>query len=461
MKPVAAAAVALLACLAGALPAHALSFAEAYDAAIGHDAPYRAAGHERQAAQEAVPVARASLLPQANLSVSRSSVSGDREFQNSLNQTVRTPVEYESPQAALQMRMPLFNDELLARLGQAQAQADGADAALRMRRLEMIERLGAAYLGVLLAQDNLRLAQQQVGLTERQVQRSERRLAQGEGTRVDVVQARASLELARSRVTEARDRVSVAQRDLQRVTGVPSATLAATLEDYRATPLDSDSLIDWIERARRDNPMIEVRQQQIESARFNVRRSRAGHLPRVDLVASVSHSSNESITSLNQKSQTQSLGVQLNVPLFAGGGVEASVRQARADQSRLEEELRATTEAIELEVQRQFLAARSLAERIEVQGTVVAAADVALHAANRSVDAGLGTVANVIEAQAQRFAVLRDLAQVRQEYLLARLRLLTQAGSSAENVVQDLHRQLQSSTVAQALPVSDKPSAQP
>ena len=99
--------------------ASAASLTQAWQAALAHDPQYRAAGHERDAAREGVGVARAAALPQVNLQVARTQVTGDREFPNGANQTVRTPVDYEAPQTALQLRTPLFNDEVRARIPDA------------------------------------------------------------------------------------------------------------------------------------------------------------------------------------------------------------------------------------------------------------------------------------------------------------------------------------------------------
>ena len=53
-----------------------------------------------------MPLARANLLPQVGLSASVSRVMGSREFGNSLNQSVRVPLDYESPQVSLNLRTP-------------------------------------------------------------------------------------------------------------------------------------------------------------------------------------------------------------------------------------------------------------------------------------------------------------------------------------------------------------------
>ena len=132
-----------------------MSFAEAYAAARAHDAQYRAAQHELDANRQLVPIARSALYPSAGLNLSRSDYSGTRSFQNSLNQEVKTDVAYSSPQANLSVRMPLFNVEAMRRHEQAQVQVEAAESVYRQRGNELLDRLGMAYLQVLLAADNV------------------------------------------------------------------------------------------------------------------------------------------------------------------------------------------------------------------------------------------------------------------------------------------------------------------
>lgn len=420
-----------------------LSLAQAFEAALQHDADYRAAIHERDAALEGVPIARASLLPAVNLNASVSRVQGQREFPNALNQTVRTQVNYDAPQASLSMRAPLFNLEARRRVDVAQAQADGADAVLRVRSLDLVDRLGAAYLGVLLAQDGLALAQAQLEQAQAQLSRAQQRLARGEGTQLDVSQAGAALDVTQVRVVEATHEVNVAQRALQRVTGLAPMPLHAPSHAMLPVVTTPATLEEWVALSLRQSATLQAREQALAVARSNVDRVRAGHYPRLDAVASLSESRNDSVNNLNQSSRLGAVGLQLSVPLYAGGGVDASVRQALAEQARAEESVRAEREAVELEVQRQYLAVASSANKVKALRVAEASASLALQAASAALDRGLGVTTDVIDAQTRLFAVRRDLAEVGYLHLLAHLRLLAAAGTPMADVVTHVDRLLQ------------------
>jgi outer membrane protein, protease secretion system len=434
--------VSLAAALLAAGSAQAMSFAEAFAAARQNDANLRAAGHELEAARQAVPVARAPLLPQVSMSASRNEVSGSKQFFNSLNQEVKTQLEYASPYAALQMRMPLFNRELHSRYEYSQAQLDVAESDFRTRQLELVSRLGSAYFQVLLAEENLTLAQQQQTLAQGQLARAEKRFERGEGTLIERAQSRAAVDIAQVRILESRDELANARRALRRLTGRDTPTLNRPLPSFAAQALLPERLGEWLDIALRNSPQVQSRQQSVISARLGVQTQSAGHMPRVDLVASISRAENDQISNLGQTNVLKSLGVQVNVPLYAGGGVQASVRQALALQAKAEEELRAAREAVEIEVQRHFQSVTNGGERLTAHERAVQSAEVQLRGFTRAQEAGMGTTADVLESQTLLFSTRRDLAKARYEYLLARLLLKAQSGLAIDDMINDVDSQL-------------------
>lgn len=435
LRPVALA-LALGPGLAGA--SWALTFREAYDAARGYDAQYRAANYERESTQLNLPIARSQLYPQISLSGSTAEVTGKREFPNSLNQEFRTRLDYGSTQTALQLRMPIFNYDSLSRVRIAEAQSEGAESTYLARGLDLVDRLTTAYLQVLLAQEALALAESQTVTLNSQLERGRQRFARGEGTRIEVAQTQSALSVGEARRLEAADQVRVAQRDLKRQIGIEVPPLQQMAPDYVPQSMLPERLEEWLDQAYRNNPTLRAKEQALVAARMNVQRNFAGHLPRLDLVASVGRTSSDSLSTLNQTAVQRSLGVQFNLPLYSGGGVDASVKQALADQGRAEEDIRAQREAIAVELQRQFLAVNNGQTKIAAYRSAVDAQAVVVTGLTRAIDAGLATSTDLLDAQSKLYSASRDWLQVRYEYLLSRVRLNAQAGAAMTDIAADI-----------------------
>lgn len=431
-------ATAVLALTAAA--ADALTLPEAWRAALGHDAQYQASRHELEVARQDLPISRAGLLPTVSFSASTSKVNGEREFANSLSQEVKLPLDYTSPQATLQMRAPLFNFDALSRTRQAYVAVESAEQTFLSRQADLAFRLIGAYLQVVAASDDQRLATWEVQALQGQLERQRRRHEQGEGTLTEIARTEAALDGARIRALDAGVAVAVASRALRRVTGVEADRLSRPGSGLQAQALPTDQLQVWFDRALQHNPLLKSRALNITVALRAVDRARSGHMPRMDFVASASQSRNESPTNVNQTSTLRSLGVQLSVPIYSGGGVEATVRQALAERDRAEELLRAEREAVLLDVEKFFRQAASAAQKLQAHQRAVQSSEVELRGATRSQELGLGTVAEVLDARTRLNAAQRDLAQARLAYLDSRAKLLLASGEAPDTVLDDLSR---------------------
>jgi protease secretion system outer membrane protein len=426
--------------MAGA--AQVVSFGEAFEAALAHDAQMQAARHERESAQQAVPIARAGLLPSVALNVSQTQVRGVREFPNSQDQQVRQDLDYKAPYRSLQLRMPLFNYEALSRYRQSLAQHDQADELFRVRGNDLLDRLGTAYLQRLLAEENVRLWQAQVAAVEAQRERALRLMERGEATRIEVAETEAALDVARVQLIEAQNEVLLARRALMKITGTDLPGLRDVTPDYEPVMFGPGDLASWQALAAERNPVLRARERAVEAARLAIHRAQSGHLPKLDLVASATMSRNESLSTLSQESRLHSVGLQLSVPLYSGGGVSATVRQAAADRARFEAELEAERQAVALEIQKYFQAVVNGAAKVEAYRKALVSSQVALEGMQKSMTAGYRTNADVLDAQSKVYTARRDLARARYDYLVARMRLQLQAGATLDEIVADIDAQL-------------------
>ena len=126
------------------------------------------------------------------------------------------------------------------------------------------------------------------------------------------------------------------------------------------------------------------------------------------------------------------LGLQLNVPLYTGGGLESKEREAIAKQRQAEQELGAAQRDARLQVQDAFLAVKTGVARIGSLEQSVASAQTALAATTLGRDVGNRTELDVLDAQQRLYSNQLELAQARFDYLLGRIRLGSAAGELQE-----------------------------
>lgn len=399
-------------------------FEQAYRAALEYDARFQGAKYALTFAEEGVPIARSSLLPSVSLSVSDTAVRGSREISG----VGSTDLDYRAPSQSINVRAPLFNPEGAPRVNQAQAQADAAKAQFVSRKADLLDRLTVAYLQRMLAEDNFQVIHSQIQAVVDQRNLMRKRLERGEGTKTELAEARANLGLVQAQWADARDQVTNTQVALEIISGQKRDMTARLGQTFAPAALTPGTLEAWQQLAINANPDVETKRRVVDAAKAGVERNTAGHLPRLDLVASASSSRNDSVNALNQSVNQSAVGFQLNIPLYSGGAVTASVRQALAEQSRAEADYLAEQRQLEQDVKRLFLIVQNGKSKLDAYQEALEASRVALDGTQKGHTSGLRTNTDVLEALRKVSQAERDLAQARYDHILQRLRLFNKAG---------------------------------
>lgn len=410
-------------------PGRAMDLREAYDAALENDATIRASRAAAEAGREKVPQARSQLLPNVSASFGRNYNDLTTRGRNAFGQSTTTESEYRSSSNVLSLRQPLYRPALLAQLRQAEAQVRDAEAALAGDEQELVVRVGEAYFEALLAREEFTLVQSLKRVTEVQLDAARKALAAGTGTRTDIDDAQARLDMTLAQELEARQNVDFTQRRLDVLTGRGDESLVdVDSARFVAAPPQPAQLDEWIALAWAQSPDLQQLQAQLEAASEEIRRTRAGHLPTLDAVAQWSKTDSDNVNSLNTRYDQKAIGLQLSIPLYAGGYVSSTVRQALATQTRVQEQIEAVRRDLGVRVFREFRGVTEGVARISALRQAVASAEQAVRSGRKSFAAGVRTTLDVLNAEQQHTTALRDLAQARYTYLVSLLRLRSLAG---------------------------------
>ena len=411
------------------LPAGAMDLRQAYDAAYANDASIRASRAGAQASRERLPQAQAQRLPNVSLNAGRNYNDLTSKTRSFLGQPVTTESQYYSGSQTLSVRQPLYRPYLSALVRQAEAQVEDANAALERDEQTLVTRVGEAYFDALLAQDQVLLIEAQKTTYTTQLDAARKGLEAGTGTRTDIDEAQARLDLTLAQELEALQNVEYTRRRLESLMGQPVDVLAG-LDVERFNPtVPVPGLVDaWVERAEQASPELQSLRAQLDAARMEVDKAQAGHKPTLDAVAQWSRSNSDSVTNVNSRYDNKSIGLQLSVPLYAGGYVSSSVRQAVAAQERAREALEAARRDLGVRVHREFRGMTEGVLRVKALEQAVRSAEQAVLSNQKSYQAGSRTAVDVLNAQQQKTTAQRDLAQARYLYLVSRLRLQALAG---------------------------------
>lgn len=406
---------------------------QAYEAALQNDPTYLSARYENDAGRENQVIGRANLLPTVSASYSQ----GKNWAVNKIGANTSEP-DYLSKSASVNLRQTLINFDAFARFRQGQAQSAQSEATFTGRSHELMLRVLTSYLDVLFAADQLTLATAQRDTLLEQRRVNDKMFNKGEGTRTDMLETQAKLDVAEAQVIEMRDNLAAVKDVLSGVVGSSVNNVDGLGKEFKVRPMQPAAFEDWQRLALEKNPELLAQKQAIEIAEQEIRKSRAGHAPRLDLVASYNKSKSESLTTLNQDATVRSIGLQLNIPLYSGGYVNATSRQAVAGHEKSKADLVARSARVLQDLRKQYSAALNGAAKIEALQKAVESGRLLIQATQQSIKGGVRINLDLLNARQQFYATQRDLAQAKYNYLISYVRLRAAAGVLEQEDIRSL-----------------------
>ena len=420
-----------------------MNLKQVYQAALEQDASIRASRATADSGRERLPQARAALLPQINASAGRNNNNLNSTAPNILGDLSTTNDKYASDNKAIQLRQPLVNMQRWLQFEQAKSIVAEAEANLERDLQSLVVRVAGAYFETLMADEQLELVLAQKTTYTALVDAAKKGLAAGSGTRTDIDDAQSRLDMSLAQELEARQSQDLTRRQLQLLVNQPVERIAKLNVSALKLALPEPANLDaWTQKAEQASPEIKALQARLDQAKREVSKSQAGHLPTLDAVAQWSNSGSENITRINSRYENKSIGVQLNIPIYSGGYVNSTIRQAVAEQTRAEETLEALRRDLGVRVHKEYRGVSEGVMRVRALEQAVRSAEQMMKSTQMSLKAGSRTQLDVLNAQQQYTLALRDLAQARFVYLMSKVKLASLAGDDAVASVDDVNGSL-------------------
>lgn len=416
--------------------ANAISLIQAYQAALKNDPQHRAAIADNVSGQEYRVIGRSALLPQVQYSYSTANNLGESIAPDSLGRQKSTNLDYRSTSKGLTIRQTLFNVDAYARFKQGETQTKLSDAQFDVRTKDLMVRVITAYADAKYAEDQLRLYQAQRDSYLEQKMVNDKLFLKGEGTKTDMLETQAKLDVAEASVLEATDNLFNARNTLAGLVGTEVTQLDGLQDNFNVGGLLQGDFDYWKTTTEKNNAELISAQLGMDIADQDILKSRAGHAPRLDLNANYNRGKSETVATQTQDNNIRSLGVQLVIPIYSGGYVNAVSKQAVAQKEKARAELDGTRIKVMNELRKQFNLVKSSVAKIDALQKSVASSTVLVEATKQSIKGGVRINLDLLNAQQQLVAAQRDLAQARYSYLIGFIKLKATAGVAN---LDDLH----------------------
>ena len=400
-----------------------------YDLALQHDPKLKEAQANRDAALENRPQSIARLLPNLSMKgqLNRNSVLSKFSGGQLTFIAGARNVGFWNSNASVNLTQPVYHHELWVQLAQADSQIAQAEANFAAEQQSLMFRAAQAYFSVLYAQDNLEFTSAEKLALGRQWEQAKARYEVGLIPITDAQVAQASYDQAQSGAIAAANDLENAKEALKEIVGDYSGDLYGLAAEVPLSGPQPENIEEWNKQAQQDNLAIIAAANGAEVAKKNIDLQFAGHLPSIDLTAAAGFTDTNRPNGI--PTEFEQIGMQVNVPLFAGGGVNSQVRQARHQFEAAQERLDTQRRAVRKQVKNAYRGIQTSIGQVRALKTAVVSTQGALEATEAGFEVGTRTMVDVVLVQRNLYQTLRDYAKTRYDYITNSLSLKQAAGA--------------------------------
>ena len=454
----------------GAMQAQADTLWEIYLQALDNDPQLAADRANYRAGLEAENLGRSALLPQINATAEVRRTETDfssigTQFDDTTGELFELDTDGDSTvdRTTYGARLDQALFDLPAWFGYKQGKmvSEQSAATFSADQQAMMIRVARAYFDVLRAHDVLEAAIAEEEALAKQLEQTQQRFEVGLTAITDVYDSRSAYDSARARRLTAQDDLLSNFDALSVLTGKYHENVAPLVDSFTVAPPVPADRAEWVEFALANNFDLKAARLNADAARFGARAAAAEHLP--TLSASLSYFNTEddgdrsavtrfrrvpelgsvrSAVPISDSTEIQVAAINFDMPLYTGGRLSASRREAR-NQAFQAEDIRNLTERNTIQNTRTLhRAVTTDSSRVEARKQAVISAKSALDATQAGYEVGTRNIVDVLLAQRTLALSQTDYANALYDYVLNTLSLKQVAGLLAPQDLQNLDTSL-------------------
>ena len=410
------------------------------NSALEKDPQLRAAHFSQEASLENRKQAMANFLPQVSGSWSKSESDSKTTYSDG---SINDPDTSESDGWSVSLNQSIYDHSNFIGLKQADLQKARGMALYDAAKQDFLIRLSQSYFDVLTNIDVVKFAESEEKAIQRQLEQAEQRYEVGLAAITDVHEARAQYDGSRASVINAKNLLDDSREALFEITQTYYNDLESLPDDIESVTLPIQDLAGWEAIALQQNPNLGLAKIDAELAEQNIQLQQSGHYPTVGLSASLSENNSKGSTFLDPQPdgsvivrefpdstrESNSISLNVNVPIFSGGRTSSLTRQARLNYRAAMEDLDFTTFSTVRNVRNAFHNVEAGWSSVQARELAVVSAKSAEEATAAGFEVGTRNIVEVLNSQRSLYQAQRDYSRAKHDYLLNILKLKRAAGT--------------------------------
>ncbi len=400
---------------------------EFFTAAINFSPELQIAAENLNISSARKKAANGSLLPQLSAGVNISD--------NNLDQfNVRQ--NFTGERYFVGLSQTLFNWQQFAARKQASLLEDQSEEEYYYQLAVLLTDVAERYFDVLQVRDALVTVGSEIDALRNQLDQIQslfdRQLAQI----TDLYQVQASLAAAEANQLQLEADLAISRQSLYSISGLEVGSLFQLRQNIEISPLEFNQSF-YVQQAQERNNRVLASEYAVRAANEGISERRGAYMPQVSLIAQRQDSNVGFENLLINRTDNTFVGVNVVIPIYAGGRNKAGVSEAISRRRIAEYELRASQlQAREL-VGSAFLQVQASDTQTDAASVLVESTALSAEAMQQGFALGTVTSVDVLNALRDQFQAERELQRIRYDHIRYLLLLKRETGTlSAEDMLE-------------------------
>ena len=378
-----------------------------------------------QVSKEDLNISRSEFLPTVTISSSKSQEKTEKLTDRTGANSSFTNVDPKTQSIIIEQK--LFQGFAgIATYEKSKIGLNLADAKLLKIEQETLYKAAEAYLGLIFANEKLKINKKNVDLLERQVETDQARLERGQVTLVDLAQSESSLAGAQAKFIQVKNETVTAKLVYEKIIGpiTDENSLDKNSDLIFQTP---NSLNDAIEISKKNNPDLIIAKLEYEQSEKDVLIARADLSPSATL--SLNSTKTDDLSSSYDERDKNVVKATISWPIFKGGKNTASFNKSKNLKNRKKLLFDNATKTNDTSVASAWSSLQSSKSLLNSVKSQVKAAEIANEGITVEYESGLGrSTLDVIQSNSILLTSKISLADSERNYSLSQFKLLQSLG---------------------------------
>jgi outer membrane protein len=409
----------LFSLLSGSL--YAQNLIDIYQLAEQNDASLKIAQANYLTAKSSLPLVTSTQKPQVNFSVQQSLRESDN---SSIGSNTNRDLGY-----TLSLTQTIYNAKTSAQIESVDASVRQAAANLKVAEQDLVIRVATRYFAILSAQDSVKFARAEQNAIARQLEQAQKRFEVGLIAITDVHEAQALYDRSQAESLLAENQLDNTFQALQVVTAETLSSTLAQLGDQLSLIIPQPADIQaWVDTSLQYNQSLVAALAASRAAKFELDSQSRGNYPTIDFNASYTDSRIDDDRLGDSNQDDINLMLQLNIPLFTGGRIDATRQQAASNYLFAQNTALLQNRLTSQQTRIAYLGVVSGIGQVKAFKQALNSSTTALKATEAGFEVGTRTSVDVLVSLRETFRAQRDYSSARYDYLINTLKLKQAAG---------------------------------